>query len=78
MNSRKAQRAARVVVLALAVLVALGLLGIVGYVWDCGTERWSVKVGIDPDGWQVDLSNAVWTSVSEMNTFPGPGSAHAA
>jgi len=30
MNSRRAQRAASVIVLALAVLVALGLLGIAG------------------------------------------------
>jgi len=73
MNSRRVRRTARVIVLALAVLVALGLLGIAGYVWACGTERWLVKTGADVDAAQVDLSNPYPTSVSEMNTFPRPG-----
>ena len=69
MNASRVKRTARVVVFALAVLVAATLVGLV---IACGVERWSVKVGTDPDAWQVDPTNPVWTSVSEMNTFPRP------
>jgi hypothetical protein len=66
------RRTARIIVTLLAVLVAAGLLGIAGYVWACGTERWLVKTGADVDASQVDLSNPYPTSVSEMNTFSRP------
>src|SRR5262249_33772433 len=52
--------------------VAFGLFGVAGYALACGTERWSVKTGTDPDAWMVDLSTIVPTSVSEMNTWQRP------
>src|SRR5262249_13160984 len=69
MNASRVKRTARVVVFALAVLVAAALVGLV---IACGVERWSVKVGTDAGAWQVDPTNPAWTSVSEMNTFARP------
>jgi hypothetical protein len=55
---------------ALAVFILM-ILG--GMVISCGSERWSVKTGTDPDSWQVDLSNPYFTSVQEMASFDRPG-----
>jgi hypothetical protein len=38
----------------------------------CGVERWSVKTGTDPDASQVDLSNPVPVTISQMRSWPAP------
>jgi hypothetical protein len=43
MNKKDVRRTARVIVSALVILVAAGLLGLTGYTVACGTERWAVK-----------------------------------
>src|SRR5262249_49253577 len=40
----------------------------------CGTERWSVKIGTDPDAGKVDLTNPVFGSVNRLCTWPKPNS----
>jgi hypothetical protein len=55
-------------VLAIFILLVLG-----GIVVSCGSERWSVKTGSDPDSWMVDLSNPYYTTVTEMGSFDRPG-----
>jgi hypothetical protein len=49
MNKKDVRRTARVIVSALAILVAAGLLGLTGYTIACSTERWAVKTGGDVD-----------------------------
>jgi hypothetical protein len=73
MNKKDVRRTARVIVSALAILVAAGLLGLTGYTIARGTERWAVKTGGDVDAGLVDLSNPVVSSVSKLNTFQRPG-----
>jgi hypothetical protein len=38
----------------------------------CGIERWTVKVGVDPDAAQVDVNNPVASTIAELRTFPAP------
>jgi hypothetical protein len=38
----------------------------------CGVERWSVKVGTDPDAPQVDTSKATPVTISDMRSWPAP------
>jgi hypothetical protein len=40
----------------------------------CGTERWSVKTGTDPDVGLVDLSNPLFGSINRLCTWPRPSS----
>jgi Big-like domain-containing protein/lamin tail-like protein len=38
----------------------------------CGVERWSVKVGADPDAGQVMLNNVVRQTIVGLGQFPAP------
>ena len=38
----------------------------------CGVERWSVKVGTDPDATQVDMSNPVRAQIADLGAIPPP------
>ncbi|MDQ6801663.1 MAG: lamin tail domain-containing protein, partial [Acidobacteriota bacterium] len=38
----------------------------------CGVERWSVKVGVDPDAPRVDINNPVVTTIANLRSFPAP------
>src|SRR5205085_3090455 len=38
----------------------------------CGVERWSVKVGVDPDATQVDVNNPLLTTIANLRSFPAP------
>jgi hypothetical protein len=38
----------------------------------CGVERWSVKVGTDPDTPLVDTSKATPVTISDMRSWPAP------
>lgn len=38
----------------------------------CGVERWSVKVGTDPDVNLVDLNHAVPTTIFDLGSIPAP------
>ncbi|HEY1497918.1 MAG TPA: choice-of-anchor X domain-containing protein, partial [Candidatus Solibacter sp.] len=38
----------------------------------CGVERWSVKVGTDPDAGLVNLINPVRTTISALRAIPAP------
>lgn len=38
----------------------------------CGVERWSVKVGTDPDAAQVDLNNAVRAQIADLGALTPP------
>jgi hypothetical protein len=38
----------------------------------CGVERWSVKVGVDPDAPQVNLNNPIATTIDNLRSFPAP------
>jgi len=38
----------------------------------CGVERWSVKVGVDPDAPSVDVNNPTPTTIANLRTFPAP------
>ncbi|HEV2721338.1 MAG TPA: Ig-like domain repeat protein, partial [Thermoanaerobaculia bacterium] len=38
----------------------------------CGVERWSVKVGVDPDAPSVDLNNPMPTTITNLRSFPAP------
>ena len=38
----------------------------------CGVERWSVKVGTDPDSSQVDLNNPVRAQIADLGTLTPP------
>src|SRR5207244_3028668 len=38
----------------------------------CGVERWSVKVGVDPDAAQVDVNNPMVTTITNLRSFPAP------
>jgi|GEM_PF-1693784 len=38
----------------------------------CGIERWTVKVGVDPDAGSVDINNPVPTTIANLRTFPAP------
>jgi hypothetical protein len=40
----------------------------------CGVERWSVKVGTDPDAGLVNLSNPIRSSISTLRVIPAPAS----
>jgi hypothetical protein len=40
----------------------------------CGVERWSVKVGTDPDASLVDLTKATPVTLAEMRGWPAPAS----
>ena len=40
----------------------------------CGVERWSVKVGTDPDAGLVDLTKATPVSLATMRGWPAPAS----
>jgi hypothetical protein len=40
----------------------------------CGVERWSVKVGTDPDAGLVNLSNPIRSSISALRVIPAPAS----
>jgi hypothetical protein len=58
----------------LAALVLLPLIGpapteIQGA---CGTERWSVKTGTDPDAQYVDLNNLLPVRIPELSSWPKP------
>jgi hypothetical protein len=75
MKLTRKQRFARGLFSFLAALMIVA--GFVFFVPDfleaCGTERWSVKTGTDPDAASVDLSYAWPTTVSEMSSWPRPG-----
>lgn len=43
-----------------------------GAAFGCGTERWPVKVGDDPDAASVDLLNSVQTTIAALDAFPAP------
>ena len=38
----------------------------------CGVERWSVKVGVDPDAPQVNLNNPIPTTIDNLRSFTAP------
>jgi hypothetical protein len=38
----------------------------------CGVERWSIKVGTDPEASQVDTSKATPVTISDMRSWPAP------
>jgi hypothetical protein len=38
----------------------------------CGTERWSVKTGTDPDVGTIDLSNPLYGSINRLCHWPRP------
>src|SRR5438045_3389077 len=38
----------------------------------CGAERWSVKVGTDPDASLVDLTKATPVTLADMRGWPAP------
>jgi hypothetical protein len=38
----------------------------------CGVERWSVKVGVDPDAPSVDINNPTPTTIATLRTYPAP------
>lgn len=38
----------------------------------CGVERWSVKVGTDPDVNSIDLNNVVPTTIFDLGSIPAP------
>jgi Bacterial Ig-like domain (group 3)/Lamin Tail Domain/Divergent InlB B-repeat domain len=38
----------------------------------CGVERWSVKVGTDPDASLVDINNPVSTTIADLGVIPAP------
>jgi len=38
----------------------------------CGVERWSVKVGTDPDAGLVDLNTVVPTTIFDLGAIPAP------
>lgn len=38
----------------------------------CGTERWNVKVGTDPDAGSVNFGNPVHTTISALRALPAP------
>src|SRR5581483_1410472 len=38
----------------------------------CGVERWSVKVGADPDSTLVNLNNAVPTTITDLSSLTPP------
>jgi len=40
----------------------------------CGVERWSVKVGMDPDARLVDQRTAVPTNIVQLRALPAPAS----
>jgi hypothetical protein len=40
----------------------------------CGVERWSVKVGTDPNAPQVDTSKATPVTIADMRSWPAPSS----
>jgi hypothetical protein len=40
----------------------------------CGTERWSVKTGTDPEASRVDLTSTTPTTVATMAAYPKPPS----
>jgi Bacterial Ig-like domain (group 3)/Lamin Tail Domain/MBG domain len=38
----------------------------------CGVERWTVKVGVDPDAANVDVNNPMPTTIVNLRSFPAP------
>jgi hypothetical protein len=38
----------------------------------CGVERWTVKVGTDPDAGLVDLNNSVQTTITQLSALTPP------
>ena len=48
------------------------ILGAAGSVYGCGTERWPVKVGDDPDALKVDLTTAVPTTIGALDALAAP------
>ena len=40
----------------------------------CGVERWSVKVGTDPDAGLVNLTNPVRSTIAALRVIPAPAS----
>ena len=40
----------------------------------CGVERWSVKVGTDPDAGLVNLTNPVRSTIAALRVLPAPAS----
>ena len=38
----------------------------------CGVERWSVKVGVDPDAPQVNMNNPIPSTVANLTSFTAP------
>lgn len=40
----------------------------------CNGERWSVKIGADPDATSVNLNSAIPTTIAELSAIPAPAS----
>src|SRR5436309_2595319 len=40
----------------------------------CGTERWSVKTGTDPDAGPIDLNQRDHTTIASLTSLPKPAS----
>lgn len=53
--------------LAVIALVMVGATALA-----CGTERWPVKVGNDPDAKDVDISKAVSTTIENLDAINAP------
>jgi hypothetical protein len=57
-------------ILLLALVIGLSYTTVEGL---CGTERWSVKTGSDPDAPYIDQTSIWYTSVGEMGSWGRPG-----
>ena len=52
--------------------LSLAAFSAAGGAYACGTERWPVKVGDDPDGPQVDLTRSVTTTLEALDALAPP------